>query len=825
MKNLSNPQLELAYDYVRNTNKNIFLTGKAGTGKTTFLHKIKAEGFKRMVVTAPTGVAAINAGGMTLHSMFQLPFGLHLPGASRDASQQRRFSGQKIALIRSLDLLVIDEISMVRADLLDSVDEVLRRYRDYSKPFGGVQLLMIGDLHQLPPVVKQDEWDLLRQHYDTPYFFGSLALRKTDPVAIQLTHIYRQSDEHFINLLNKVRDNKLDDEVLDLLNSRFVPNFQPEEKDGYITLTATNAAANDINSQRLENIELPKHNFQAKIEGEFPAISYPTDEVLEFKEGAQVMFVKNDISPDKRYFNGKIGQITRIADGEIHVRCPNEEYDIVTTPVEWQNIRYSLDEKSKEVKEDLLGTFTQYPLKLAWAITIHKSQGLTFERAIIDAQSAFAHGQVYVALSRCKTFEGIVLRTKIAYHSVKTDSVVKEYSEDAERNAPDEAHLRESKRVYQQELLRELFTFRALRQSFDKLFRLTVEHPNAMTQHGLADLRLLAKKAEDEVIEMGDKFLPQLQFYFNQPELPEDCESLIERLRKAGGYFTQKLKEELLPEAKKAQFVTDDRALLKTLTEQLDHLQKELFTKNACFAICVAGFNTLGYVRAKVNADLDYTASKNQTSGSYMAGAPKGIAHPELYANLVRWRKQEAEERNAELYEILPTRVLQELVEKLPTDTAALRRIKGFGDVKVKQFGMAITDIISKYCSKRGIPSNLLAPAEPMPDGRQAPKPPKPDTKLLSFELFQAGKKIAEIAAERNLTVNTIEGHLAHFVEQGELEIYDLLDKAKVEEITAYFTENNSTGTTPAKEYFGEKYSYGELKMVLGWMKRTSAVN
>jgi len=809
----TNPQLDLVHDYVRNTNKNIFLTGKAGTGKTTFLHKIKSEGFKRMVVTAPTGVAAINAGGMTLHSMFQLPFGLHLPGVQREQNQQRRFSGQKIALIRSLDLLVIDEISMVRADLLDAVDEVLRRYRDYSKPFGGVQLLMIGDLHQLPPVVKQEEWELLRQHYDTPYFFGSLALRKTDPVAIELKHIYRQSDEAFIGLLNKVRDNKLDDEVLDLLNSRFVPNFQPDEKEGYITLTATNAAANDINSMRLENIPLPKSSFQAKIEGDFPAISYPTEQTLEFKEGAQVMFVKNDINPEKRYFNGKIGQITRIADGEIHVRCPEDQFDIVTTPVEWQNIRYTLDEKSKEVKEDLLGTFTQYPLKLAWAITIHKSQGLTFERAIIDAQSAFAHGQVYVALSRCKTFEGIVLRTKIAYHSVKTDSVVKEYSEDAERNAPDEAHLRESKRAYQQELLRELFTFRALRQCFDKLFRLTLEHPNALSTQGLADLRFLAKKAEDEVIEMGDKFLPQLQFYFNQPELPEDCEALIERLRKAGGYFTQKLKEELLPEAKKTQFVTDDKALLKIGMEQLENLQKEIFVKNACFNVCVEGFNTLAYVRGKVNADLDFMASKNQAASNFMAGMPRGTNHGELYAQLARWRKEMANERGIELYEILPTRVLVELTEKLPTDSVSLRRIKGFGDVKVKQFGTAITEIISKYCSRRGIPTDLLAPAEP-------PKPPKPDTKWVSFDLFKSGKNIAEIAAERSLTVNTIEGHLAHYVERGELEIFDLLDKAKVDEIAEYFTKENSLSSASAKAHFGEKYSYGELKMVLGWMKR-----
>lgn len=814
---LSNPQLDLAFDYVRNTNKNIFLTGKAGTGKTTFLHKIKAEGFKRMVVTAPTGVAAINAGGMTLHSFFQLPFGLHLPGATREENRQKRFSGQKIALIRSLDLLVIDEISMVRADLLDAVDEVLRRYRDYSKPFGGVQLLMIGDLHQLPPVVKQEEWEMLRPHYDTTYFFGSQALRKTDPVAIELKHIYRQSDEHFIGLLNKVRDNKLDDEVLEMLNSRFVPNFQPDEREGYITLTATNASANDINSMQLESINEPKFSFQAKIEGEFPAIAYPTEQVLEFKVGAQVMFVKNDINQEKRYFNGKIGQISRIADGEIHVSCPDDVYDIVTVPVDWQNIRYSLDEKTKEVKEDLLGTFTQYPLKLAWAITIHKSQGLTFDRAIIDAQAAFAHGQVYVALSRCKTFEGIVLRTKIAYHSVKTDWVVKEYSEDAERNAPDEAHLRESKRIYQQDLLKELFGFRAMKRCFDQLFRLTVEHPNAMDAEVLSNFRAFAKKTEDEVMTVAEKFLPQLQFYFNQPELPEENQALLDRLQKAGSYFTQKLKDELLPEAKKPQFVTDNKAVLKTGTEQLDNLQKEIFVKNACFQVCVQGFGTHAYVRVKVNSELDFLASKNTAppSTGYVPGMPKGTPHGELYAQLARWRKMEAEERSVELYEILPTKVLVELVKVLPADPASLRKVKGFGDVKVRHFGPAILEIIENYCSKRGIPTNLLVPAEP-------PKPPKPDTKLLSLEMFQAGKTIEEIAQERGFVAGTIEGHLSHFVEQGVLDIHDLLDKAKVDEIAAFFTEKQTTSTSEARAHFGEKYSYGDLRMVLGWMKRNN---
>jgi len=304
MSLVSNPQLDLAFEYVRNTGKNIFLTGKAGTGKTTFLHQIKEESFKRTVVTAPTGVAAINAGGMTLHSFFQLPPGLHLPGTSREVNNQRRFSRDKIQLLRTLDLLVIDEISMVRADLLDAVDDVLRRYRDDSHAFGGVQLLMVGDLNQLPPVVKPEDWELLRPHYETPYFFGSLALQRTDMVAIELKHIFRQSDRRFIDLLDKVRNNQIDAGVLEKLNSRYVPGFQPDVEDAYITLTSHNASSHDLNAQRLESLPERLRTFKAKIVGDFSETAYPTEETLEFKKDAQVMFVRNDLSPEKRYFNG-----------------------------------------------------------------------------------------------------------------------------------------------------------------------------------------------------------------------------------------------------------------------------------------------------------------------------------------------------------------------------------------------------------------------------------------------------------------------------------------------------------------------------------------
>ncbi|MEK7255834.1 MAG: helicase, partial [Bacteroidota bacterium] len=461
---------------------------------------------------------------------------------------------------------------MVRADLLDAVDEKLRRYRDYSKPFGGVQLLMIGDLHQLPPVVKEDEWRLLSQHYQTPYFFGSLALRQSDPVTIELKHIFRQSDEHFIGLLNKVRDNQLDASILETLNSRYVHNFQPSKDEGYITLTSHNAAAHEINGEKLAGIPEPSHFFKAEIKGEFPQFSFPTEETLEFKVGAQVMYVKND-SPEKRNFNGKIGVITRIEEGFIYVRSKGENEDIAVSPVEWKNVRYTLDEATKIVKEEEIGVFKQYPLKLAWAITIHKSQGLTFERAIIDAQAAFAHGQVYVALSRCKSFEGIVLRSKIQFSSVKTDGVVKTYTEEAERNAPDENHLHQSKRVYQQDLLLEMFSFKEMRRQLDKLNRLFLEHPGALTQAGMQHFQTLCEKARDEVFTVADKFVPHLRLYFSQAEMPEEHAELQARTQKAGAYFSEKLKDALLPEIKNLHLATDNKTVIKAATEHFENLE------------------------------------------------------------------------------------------------------------------------------------------------------------------------------------------------------------------------------------------------------------
>ncbi|HPR62403.1 MAG TPA: AAA family ATPase, partial [Prolixibacteraceae bacterium] len=384
----TNPELTLAYNFLQYTNQNVFLTGKAGTGKTTFLKNLKQQSPKRMIIVAPTGVAAINAGGVTIHSFFQMSFGPQIPvdpnrppnadDARNNSVAFKRFNSEKINIIRSLDLLVIDEVSMVRADLLDGIDEVLRRYKNRYQPFGGVQLLMIGDLQQLAPVVKDDEWAILRNYYDTCYFFSSRALKKSSFVGIELKQIFRQTDQRFIDLLNRVRENRIDVKLLAELNSRYIPGFSPTDDEGYITLTTHNYQAKQINDKKIDALKTKVHTYKARIIDEFPEYAYPTDELLELKVGAQVMFVKNDSSYAKLYYNGKIGKVIETNSDFVMVLCPGETEPIKVEPDIWENVKFSLNDETQEIEEQLIGQFVQMPLKLAWAITIHKSQGLTF---------------------------------------------------------------------------------------------------------------------------------------------------------------------------------------------------------------------------------------------------------------------------------------------------------------------------------------------------------------------------------------------------------------------------------------------------------------
>lgn len=805
-----NAQLELAFNFVQYTDKNIFLTGKAGTGKTTFLHNLKKSSPKRMTVVAPTGVAAINAGGVTINSFFQLPFGPFIPGTTNKNGQPKRFSKDKINLIRSLDLLVIDEISMVRADTLDHIDEVLRRYKNHQKPFGGVQLLMIGDLHQLSPVVKDEDWMLLKDFYPNMFFFSSWALSQAKPVSVELKHIYRQADSKFIDLLNSVRKNEIDQEVLNKLNERYIPDFNPTDDEGYIILTTHNKTAQDINETKLAEIKKPGTTFHARIQDDFPEYSYPTVPELEIKKGAQIMFVKNDSSRDRLYYNGKIGVVTNISDDVIFVKCPGEYSELAVSPVEWANIKYVLDPQTKEVQEKVIGTFTQYPLKLAWAITIHKSQGLTFEKAIIDANLAFAHGQVYVALSRCKSFEGMVLRSRIAFNSVKTDGTVAEYTRNANANEPNEQDLNDAKIAFQQGLLYELFDFISIKAHFFQLRKLFEDHHTILDPGFGNALNELRTASEKEIYEVAETFKRQIRSLISDNSFPEENSDLQNRIKKASAYFYGKLSLVLKAGIQEINTDTDNKSVESSLSEIMDSFSKDIEVKLALMKLCTNGFSTSSYLKTKANTEIDQSASRVNAKVKVTAG--KNIVHPELYQSLKVWRDELAEEKNAPVYLILAQKSILELIKMLPFTLIELEKIKGIGKVKVKQFGSKILEIINSYCSDNGIERTAIE--IPINETRT-----KSNTKQVSLTLFQSGKTVSDIAIERGLTTGTIESHLANFITTGEISVFDIVTKIKVARIMACIVQNPGKSTSETKTELGESISYGELRAVMNHLE------
>lgn len=535
METVNNKELHSAWDFVEYTGRSIFLTGKAGTGKTTFLKTVVEKSRKRIIVVAPTGVAAINAGGVTIHSFFQLPFTPYVPNAK--IKSKFDFGKEKRRIIASLDLLIIDEISMVRSDLLDAIDAVLRRYRDRYKPFGGVQLLMIGDLQQLTPVVTPEDERLLAPYYDTPYFFGSKALSQIDYVTIQLEKVYRQEDNDFLDILNHIREAKPTANDLTQLNQRYDPAFVPKPEDGYIRLTTHNYLADNYNDNELAKLPGSSFTYHAQIEGTFPEYSYPTNDVLILKEGAQVMFVKNDPSGNHRYFNGRIGQVVEISESFLSVLCPGDTEAIEVEPLEWENTQYQLNPETREIETKVQGRFRQLPLRLAWAITIHKSQGLTFEHAIIDANLSFAPGQVYVALSRCKTLEGMVLSAPIEAHAIiadeRVDSYITRQEEEARKSI---SQLPQLKEEYYRYLLLELFDFHDIFYKEEHLVRLMTE----FFYHSYTDITELHKRVlsnfSSQTMAVAEKWLKKI-CQLSTGQLHED--EFLERVKRSAAYFEE----------------------------------------------------------------------------------------------------------------------------------------------------------------------------------------------------------------------------------------------------------------------------------------------
>ena len=734
-----NKEMRTAWDFVEHTGHSIFLTGKAGTGKTTFLKTLVERSTKRMVVVAPTGVAAINAGGVTIHSFFQIPLTPFVPGAQM--KNRFDFSKEKRKIIASLDLLVIDEISMVRSDLLDAIDAVLRRFRDRYKPFGGLQLLMIGDLQQLTPVVTPDEEAILKPYYDTPYFFGSKALAETNYVTIQLEKVYRQQDPTFVNILNHVREGRPTADDLAKLNSRYLPLFRPQPEEGYIRLSTHNYMANRYNEQELQRLQTPAVSYRATVEGNFPEYAYPTHLELTLKVGAQVMFIRNDNSGEQRYFNGRIGRVTYAAANSLRVVCTGETKEIEVEMEEWENAKYVLNPETKEIMTEVQGTFKQYPLRLAWAITIHKSQGLTFEHAIIDAGQSFAPGQVYVALSRCKTIEGLVLASPIDLPSIINDERVDTYIARQEVEATESIRrLPELKEEYYRQLLLELFDFRTIYYKEEYLSRQLMEFC-ATTHAALTQMhRHALQDVKEKVLEVGEKWRRQIEA---SPIATLHDAAFLDRVKRSAAYFCQALHDSLehpLELCKTATVKNKDAARrMSDVYAELTLLygsRRQLLDR-----ISRQGFSVVMYLSEKQRTLLE------QMDNSASASRSK--------------RKR------------------QETKTKANHDQAKQQKPK---EEKVKE-EKAMAEKVKSH--------------------------------EITYQLFLQGMQVEEIAIRRGMAPSTIYSHLDHYVETGDIQLEDLVDKEKICLIRKAMAKAEEPGLKAVKQLCPDEISYEEIRMVV----------
>jgi len=646
-------QLQLARDYIDRTNRVLFLTGRAGTGKTTFLRNLRQNSLKKLVVVAPTGVAAINAGGMTIHSFFQLPFGPLLPNNTEQV--ETFFSPDKRELVQALELLIIDEISMVRPDVLDRIDLLLRRIKDSEYPFGGVQLLLIGDLSQLSPIIRDEEWSLLRNYYSTPYFFSSSALTRSGFVRIELQEVFRQTDPVFVDILNQVREQSITDKALHKLNECY--RARSEEAKDHIVLTTHNRIVQDINNARLAGLQGEVTEFKATIRGEFPPDAHPTEINLRLKIGAQVMFVKNDNSPEKLYFNGKIGQVVRMTNDTVFVQCENEDREIGVQALEWSNIQYKLE--NDQIGENMTGSFAQIPLKLAWAITIHKSQGLTFNKALIDVSEAFAPGQTYVALSRCRSLEGLLLRKPVTRSNIIADPYVKKFDERASVLVPEANTLKCDEEHYRQFLLQELFNF-------------------SMLDHTLQKFPTIHTSLEQDILEIASKTKRQLARYTN------------DRIKKAAVYFTEKLRSAVNSIEPQLRKVIGGS---KTQAQKADALLDELIKKA----------DLMEYFSVEVFSAEGYLSFKRKDSRRFRAFSKALSAHPneELVNDLLNWRKEKAAENKIMPSMIFSDQTINAIGQKLPASLKSIGAIKGVGPQKADQFGKEILSLIRNYQNRR----------------------------------------------------------------------------------------------------------------------------
>lgn len=813
-----NEIFDLAYRFVTETSENIFLTGKAGTGKTTFLKFLKENCTKNIVVAAPTGVAAINAGGVTLHSLFQLPFHPFLPTkTNRDELLGKiRYNRERQQLLRKMELLVIDEISMVRCDVMDAIDAILRSIRrNYDMPFGGVQLLCIGDLHQLPPVAQQHEWNILQEYYASPFFFDSLAVKEQMPLLIELDKIYRQKEDSFVSLLNKIRNNNMTADDFEDLHLRFNPNFKPTDDEKYITLASHNKQADHINQMEIQRILSPAYKYNAVVENDFAENLYPVEFELSLKVGAQVMFLKND-NVYKRFFNGKIGVVKSLDKEEVIVDC--DGFDINVTPETWENSRYTLNKSDGKLEQDIIGTFTQYPLRLAWAITIHKSQGLTFDKIMIDAGSAFSSGQVYVGLSRCTSLEGIVLLSKIPSAAIYSNENVVKGQQSLMHKGSLAERFAGARQVFTQQLLEEIFSFKDVNIALELLYTHLKQQKDKFNIDAVNWVEALKNDLASDLA-FGYKFTHQVAALMkDEPEIEKNI-ALQSRIKDAATYFEKRfsLHQEAI---KNHPLITEHKEAAMIVNEFLLQLLVAAYTTNYYLQYCKEDFSVTHFLQHKLKFALPrfnitcYASGKKQSYGD--------IPNVELYDTLKRWRDMVCEDTKQPIYLIANQNTLREISTFLPFTKKDLLQISGFGKAKVDKYGEEILENVQDYCSRHSIESNMAAKENnPKKERKEKSTEVKTDTKTQSYNLYKEGKSVAEIAKERNFSPQTIEGHLAWFVGNGDIDVTEFVSEAKQDLIKKAVAKFGNISHKTLIDSLPADITYGDIRMLLAAQKAT----
>lgn len=796
-----NPQAWQAWQCLTRTGVNLFLTGKAGTGKTTFLKNLRESHSKNLVVTAPTGVAAINAGGVTLHSFFQLPPGLFTP--DKPLTTERNIRQSKINVMRSMDLLVIDEISMVRADLLDAVDARLREVRRDQRPFGGVQLLLIGDLMQLSPVVRYDEEPILRQYYPNNYFFSSKALSLTQFFTIELQHIYRQSDADFIDILNQIRGGSPSAEALAKLNTRYIPNFNPDEKEEYIRLTTHHETADATNEAKLAQLRTKKMMYESTVEGTFPESMYPTTNCLILKEGAQVMFLRNDKQEPRRYYNGKVGHVVRLDKDFVVVACEGDDgakEEIVVTYEKWENMAYELNEETGQTEEKSVGTFSQIPLTLAWAITIHKSQGLTFDRAIIDAARSFSAGQVYVALSRCRTFDGLVLGSAITPQSVMSNREVNAFCQ-SNVNCLTDSMIEEFAARHTYRELIDVFNFAEIINTLGKISNFFERFAGKKFYNNFRAIDELYHEEAAGIQDVATRFYALIDKEMREKGDITKSELAMAKAKSGAAYFMEREGQFYANIIANANLSLDDAADRKRLTSYLEQLHQSHAVKQAVLkAVADNGFSTSMVMQARVQALCHL--EDDAVAGDGMGAEINNVTNRDLYVELYKWRNDQAKKENRPKSKVMPVNSLIDIADTVPRNVTELKRVEGVSTERLNKYANDILNIVSKH-HKKG--------AKATEEAKLRLKTAKEESRVISLNAFRRLGDVKAVAKERNLAESTIVVHLLSFVGT-KLDINDLIPPDTYKAIEKAIRKLGADDKLPQEVY--KKYGYEYVKYV-----------